>query len=125
MLTIDMQKAMDSLNHVQEEMDKLLADYSETLQAAQQYGINNDHSSDSRLVASDIPDQGAEVSGGQEAGDNVPHPLPPVSDNKLEQDMFRQLKRVSIPVFSGNKHAFESWKAAFTACIDKSPSSAM
>jgi len=64
-LTADMEKAMDALevlysliddgseSRVQAEMDKLLADYSETLQAAQQYGIRNDHSSDARSVVNE------------------------------------------------------------------------
>ena len=136
LLTADMQKAMDALevlysltddsskDRVQEEMDKLLSEYQETLQAAQQYGISNDHASDTRSVVSDVPDHDVEGAHDQEVDDNVPHPSPPDKDNKLEQDMWRQLKRVAIPVFSGNKRTFESWKAAFTACIDKSPSSA-
>ena len=28
---------------------------------------------------------------------------------------------MSIPVFSGEKHAYENWKAAFNACIDQAP----
>ena len=39
----------------------------------------------------------------------------------IGRDMWTQLKRVAIPVFSGNKKTFESWKAAFIACIDKAP----
>ena len=39
----------------------------------------------------------------------------------IGRDMWTQLKRVAIPVFSGNKKTYESWKAAFIACIDKSP----
>ncbi|XP_064627878.1 uncharacterized protein LOC135487738 [Lineus longissimus] len=42
----------------------------------------------------------------------------------LEKDMWRQLKRVSIPVFSGDLKSYESWKAAFVACIDKAPATA-
>ena len=58
-LTADMQKVVYSLiddgseSRIQAEMDKLLADYSETLQAAQQYGISNNHSSDARSVANE------------------------------------------------------------------------
>ena len=37
------------------------------------------------------------------------------------QDKWRQLKRVSIPVFRGDKRQYESWKAAFLACIDRAP----
>ena len=34
------------------------------------------------------------------------------------QDMWRQLKRVQIPVFAGNKRNYQSWKAAFLAWFD-------
>ncbi|XP_061172483.1 uncharacterized protein LOC133181859 [Saccostrea echinata] len=48
------------------------------------------------------------------------------SNNSINQptigiDMCKQLKRVSVPVFSGDKRTYESWKAAFAACIDKAP----
>jgi len=39
----------------------------------------------------------------------------------LGQDMWKQLRRVSIPVFAGDKREFDSWKAAFDACVDKAP----
>ena len=35
--------------------------------------------------------------------------------------MWRQLQRVAIPVFSGDKRKYENWKAAFLACIDRAP----
>ena len=37
------------------------------------------------------------------------------------QDLWLQLKRVQIPVFSGDKLAYQSWKAAFLVCIDSAP----
>ena len=37
------------------------------------------------------------------------------------QDLWRQLKRVQIPVFSGDKRTYQSWKAAFLACTDSAP----
>lgn len=43
--------------------------------------------------------------------------------NQLESDLWRQLKRVSIPVFNGNKRAYELWKAAFMSCFGKVPTS--
>ena len=46
------------------------------------------------------------------------------SSNDLGQDMWKQLSRVNIPVFSGSKSNYDSWKAAFTACIDKAPATA-
>ena len=36
-------------------------------------------------------------------------------------DLLKQMKRISIPIFDGNKSTYESWKAAFTACIDQAP----
>ena len=38
----------------------------------------------------------------------------------LGQDLW-QLKRIEIPVFSGDKRMYQSWKAAFVACIDNAP----
>jgi len=39
-------------------------------------------------------------------------------------DMWKQLKRVTLPVFSGDKRTYQNWKAAFTACVDKAPATA-
>ena len=39
----------------------------------------------------------------------------------LGQDLWRQLKRVQIPEFAGDKRTYQSWKAAFLACIDSAP----
>ena len=39
----------------------------------------------------------------------------------IGQDLWRQLKRVQIPVFAGDKRAYPSWRAAFIACIDSAP----
>ena len=36
-------------------------------------------------------------------------------------DLWKQMKRISIPIFDGTKSTYESWKAAFTACIDQAP----
>ena len=35
--------------------------------------------------------------------------------------MWKQLKRMSNPVFSGNKQTYEGWKAAFVPCVDQAP----
>ena len=35
--------------------------------------------------------------------------------------MWNQLKRVSIPVFNGDRRAYEGWKAAFMACVHQAP----
>ena len=39
----------------------------------------------------------------------------------IDQDLWKQLKRVTIPMFSGDKRMYQNWKAAFMACIDKAP----
>jgi len=44
--------------------------------------------------------------------------------HELGKDMWKQLTRVSIPVFSGDKWSHGSWKAAFMACVDKVPATA-
>ena len=49
----------------------------------------------------------------------------PVTDRcetqTIGQDLWRQLKRVEIPVLAGDKHTYQVWKSAFTACIDNAP----
>jgi hypothetical protein len=42
-------------------------------------------------------------------------------EGNIGQDMWKQLKRVTIPVFSGDKRQYEGWKAAFRSCIDSAP----
>ena len=39
----------------------------------------------------------------------------------LGADLWRQLKRVAIPVFSGSKKEYENWKASFMTCIGQAP----
>ena len=39
----------------------------------------------------------------------------------IGRDLWKQLRRISMPIFDGNKSTHESWKAAFTACIDQAP----
>ena len=39
----------------------------------------------------------------------------------IGQNLWKQLKRVQIPTFSGDKRNYQSWKAAFLACIDSAP----
>ena len=43
------------------------------------------------------------------------------STPSLGKDMWNQLKRVSIPIFNGDKRLYEGWKTAFIACVDKAP----
>ena len=57
----------------------------------------------------------------------VEDPMYPLTEvgsyRKIEpgQDMWKQLKRVTIPTFSGNKKTYQNWKAVFTACVDQAP----
>ena len=37
----------------------------------------------------------------------------------IGRDIWSQLKRVSIPVFNGEKKTYEGWNTAFMACIDQ------
>ena len=46
------------------------------------------------------------------------------NQGQIGQDMWKQLQRVSIPIFRGDKRTYESWKAAFLACIDRAPATA-
>ena len=45
----------------------------------------------------------------------------PYEEPTLGQDMWNQLKRVSISVFNGDRRAYEGWKAAFMACVHQAP----
>ena len=45
-------------------------------------------------------------------------------DPSIGQDLWRQLKRVQISVVHGDKRTYQSWKAAFLACIDNAPATA-
>ena len=38
--------------------------------------------------------------------------------------LWKQLKRVTIPVFTGDKKTYQGWKATFTACVDNTPATA-
>ena len=63
------------------------------------------------LAGESISSGGDNQSGGSEA-------------DLIGQDLWKQLKRVSIPTFSGNKQMYQNWKAAFMACIDRAPATA-
>ena len=43
------------------------------------------------------------------------------SSTLIGQNLWKQLKRVTIPVFSGDKRTYQNWKAAFVTCVDKAP----
>ena len=40
----------------------------------------------------------------------------------IGEDLWRQLKRIQLPVFTGDKRSYGKWKAAFMACLDTAPS---
>ena len=93
------------IKSLQEEIEKLLSTFEEIQNQMQSYGdsqsktdftdkSNNSDKSDSEL------------------------------NEEIGQDMFKQLKRISIPTFYGDKKVYESWKAVFTACVDNSPMTA-
>ena len=42
----------------------------------------------------------------------------------IGHDLLMQLKRIEIPMFSGNTRSYRNWKAAFMACVDAAPASA-
>ena len=48
----------------------------------------------------------------------------PADSEIIGQDLWKQLKRVTIPVFSGDKKTYQNWKAAFMACVDQAPATA-
>ena len=39
----------------------------------------------------------------------------------IGEDVWRQLKRIQLPVFTGDKRSYPNWKAAFMACVDTAP----
>ena len=40
----------------------------------------------------------------------------------IGEDLWRQLKRIQLSVFTGDKRSDRNWKAAFMACVDTAPS---
>ena len=47
-----------------------------------------------------------------------------VDSEMIGQDLWKQLKRVTIPVFSGDKKTYKNWRATFMACVDQAPATA-
>ncbi|XP_052820245.1 uncharacterized protein LOC128246077 [Mya arenaria] len=39
-------------------------------------------------------------------------------ESKIGKDLWKQLKKVSIPIFYGNKIKYPAWKAAYYSCVD-------
>ena len=40
----------------------------------------------------------------------------------IGEDLWRQLRRIQLPMFTGDKRSYRNWKAAFMACVDTAPS---
>ena len=39
----------------------------------------------------------------------------------IGEDLWRQLKRIQLPIFNGEKRGYRNWKGAFMACVDTAP----
>ena len=52
---------------------------------------------------------------------------PSLCDTSLNvgKDLWNQLEKVTIPIFSGDKGTYEGWREAFNACVDQAPVSAV
>ena len=46
---------------------------------------------------------------------------PDCSSYSIGEDLWKQLERIQLPVFTGEKRAYQNWKAAFMACVDNAP----
>jgi len=42
----------------------------------------------------------------------------------IELEMWKQLKRMTLPVFSRDKRPYHNWKTTFIACMDQTPATA-
>lgn len=61
----------------------------------------------------------AEIKSSESGVSDKKHDVSDVPD--IGKDLWKQLKRVTIPVFDGETRNYETWKAAFMACIDSAP----
>ena len=58
---------------------------------------------------------------GQAVSQGNMHEPEPSGAYSIGEDLWRQLKRIQLPVFSGDKRYYRNWKAAFMACVDSAP----
>ena len=42
-------------------------------------------------------------------------------NHSFGEDLWRQLKRIELPVFNRDKRSYRNWKAVFMACVDTAP----
>ena len=116
-------KQMDEAIEIVRKMDILLADYTSAYDAAQRYSkSHNTGHNDSNGIA-EVADVRAREQQCQESKvDGISRSNPETRGaSAIEQDLWKQLKRIEIPVFTGDKRKYESWKAAFLACVDRAP----
>ena len=105
-------------------MDALLADYSSAYDAAQRYysKSHNTGHNDSNGIAEVADVRASEQQCQESTVDGISRSKPEARGaSAIEQDLWKQLKRIEIPVFTGDKRKYESWKAAFLACVDRAP----
>ena len=104
----------DKAEKSMDEIDTVLDDYKSTEKRVQQYYDNfnrsNGDNTTQALAALSLDNDRPNTSTTAE---------PP--QQKIGQDMWRQLERVSVPKFNGSQSAYPSWKAAFKVCIDDAP----
>ena len=104
----------DKAEKSMDEIDTVLDDNKSTEKRVQQYYDNfNRSNGDNTLQAL------AALSLDNDRPNTSTTAEPP--QQKIGQDMWRQLERVSVPKFNGSQSAYPSWKAAFKACIDDAP----
>ena len=68
-----------------------------------------------KFLHSAIPSQGRPHSFGEYTSQTANN------TSLIGQDLWRQLKKVTIPVFSGDKRTYQNWKATFVNCVDQAP----
>ena len=112
-------KAMDIVS----QMEKLFGEYSSAYDAAHHYSNSHCTCNNTANGVAEILHIRARENLGQESLTQGTSRTEPDTRGvpTIEQDLWKQLKRIEIPVFSGDKRKYESWKAAFQACVDRAP----
>ena len=116
------QKVMDSLS-ISRRYDKFLdkIQHREAELSSRQIDLEQPRQKEMPLQQQPAQQKGQELLSVSLSDSNSHH----TTDSSLiGLDLWKQLKRVTIPVFSGDKKSYQSWKAAFTACVDNAPATA-
>ena len=116
-------RQLENARDIVSEMDKLLVEYSSTYVAVHHYLKSqfacNKNTND---IADVLRDRRFEAQEQESTPKGISKTEPKTTGvPTIEQDLWKQLKRIEIPVFSGDKRKYESWKAAFLACVDRAP----